>query len=417
MAKQFKDIIKFKELLKKAIGNRTQAEFAKEIGINPVSLSRIMNGDTVPKKETLVKISGHSNGINLNRFLDVCGYELEETNAYRKELETLSVDERVAKNVESMIQGFNEMKNHMYKNIYEYCDFTFKIFAKEDMSIDEKEKTELTENEKEEFEMAEMAEIVQLSWENDKFSAVMDICIFFCETKFGAVYINDVACDSRTVGKYGSDVVSKMAAIGTNIGDNPAVLIRNFTKKNEMTAEEKFLRDIFGTPNAEKPTTPTIIKGIGFSVDEDLEYVFKEFIKNHKKAFCKSDKEKKIYQHYIEEYDENDKLPLEEYFHGYEADNSSRIYTSVWGTAIANIIFRETKLNVTFCDNSELLMDDKYDKENLTKNPYLIFTFRAPWEYNNIEKEVSEQFVTDVLDQYARELRSEAYPVLYKTYI
>lgn len=59
----------FRGLLRGAICNRTQAQFAKETGLSPEHVSRMLNNDNIhrPTKQTLIKIAGAAkNGITLH---------------------------------------------------------------------------------------------------------------------------------------------------------------------------------------------------------------------------------------------------------------------------------------------------------------------------------------------------------------
>lgn len=65
------------ELIKKAIGKRTNKAFAAEIDLSATHLSRILRNyfDYPPRKSTLEKIALHSEGrVSLEDLLFVCGY-------------------------------------------------------------------------------------------------------------------------------------------------------------------------------------------------------------------------------------------------------------------------------------------------------------------------------------------------------
>ena len=69
------------DLIKSAIGYRTQKWFAKETGITPAHLNRILHGKYPypPRKSTLKSIAAASEGrVSEQALLDACGYETED---------------------------------------------------------------------------------------------------------------------------------------------------------------------------------------------------------------------------------------------------------------------------------------------------------------------------------------------------
>lgn len=67
----------FIEMLRGGIGTRTQNQFAKETGLTPEYISRLLNGktDVVPRMSTLEKISTHTSRYGLNDYLKALGQE------------------------------------------------------------------------------------------------------------------------------------------------------------------------------------------------------------------------------------------------------------------------------------------------------------------------------------------------------
>lgn len=87
----------------------------------------------------------------------------------------------------------------------------------------------------------------------------------------------------------------------------------------------------------------SFIYGYGFNSDCDEEKLI-DFIKEHKEAFCKSNREKKLYndmlKHTESEYD------LEEFLEDYSCDNTGM---EGMGAVIANIMSRETGIRFAYC--------------------------------------------------------------------
>ncbi len=78
---------RFKELLKEAIGDRTQNEFSLLTGIAVAQLSRYIRGKAtyLPKPETLEKIANASEGrVKLSDLMECCGHEMEKYKEKKK---------------------------------------------------------------------------------------------------------------------------------------------------------------------------------------------------------------------------------------------------------------------------------------------------------------------------------------------
>ena len=68
---------RFRELLRCGIGDRSQRSFAKEAGITPEHVNRLLNSEIIsqPSKETLEKMAAVMNTVSLNELLEACGYK------------------------------------------------------------------------------------------------------------------------------------------------------------------------------------------------------------------------------------------------------------------------------------------------------------------------------------------------------
>ena len=73
---------KFRELLRCGIGDRSQRSFAKEAGITPEHVNRLLNSETIsqPSRETLEKMASVMNTVSLNELLEACGYQTVDPN-------------------------------------------------------------------------------------------------------------------------------------------------------------------------------------------------------------------------------------------------------------------------------------------------------------------------------------------------
>lgn len=389
----------FQELIRKAIGpNRTQSEFAKEAGLTPQYLNRLLNSDTVgkPTKTTLTKIAGHSfSGIPLATFMKACGYENTE-DALKDELRKLPIKDRIQRCVDAMIDGFYKLsENHpIYNSLYDFTDAVLMLYDEEDISASISEPRIV---QKGELGQAEKAAIVTLSWDDDfeirtrhnvwdGFAAELDILVCYSETTGGSVIIFDVKADQKTLMKYQSDIVFQLESMDEYRDDGKACIIRYKAKHRRAdfdpndTAEERLLKTIFG--DSTEKSYPIVDAGPGFYIDETPPYVFIQFIENHKDSLSEDLIERhnslkdKLTDDTIKDLEENEAYP---------------------SYLISSIIQKETGLH------TESNCDFKFESNRLA----VIFPAKHPWSYSDSEREMSKATVERILDKYARELRSE----------
>lgn len=132
----------------------------------------------------------------------------------------------------------------------------------------------------------------------------------------------------------------------------------------------------------------SFIYGYEFNSDCD-EGKLIDFIKEHKEAFCKSDREKELYndmlKHTESEYD------LEEFFEDYSCDNTGM---EGIGAVIANIMSRETGIRFAYCQPDG-------DCDTLAS---IVFDEKYPWLFNETEKELTEEKLSNICKKYMDEL-------------
>lgn len=123
------------------------------------------------------------------------------------------------------------------------------------------------------------------------------------------------------------------------------------------------------------------IMSYGFNSNCDEEKLI-DFIKEHKEAFCKSDREKKLYNDMLN-YTESE-YNLEDFFEDYSCDNTGM---TGLGAVIANIMSRETGIRFAYCQPESIVFDKKY-----------------PWLFNETEKELTEEKLSNICKKYMDEL-------------
>ena len=132
----------------------------------------------------------------------------------------------------------------------------------------------------------------------------------------------------------------------------------------------------------------SFIYGFGFNCDCKEEKLI-DFVKTHKEAFCRSDKEKKLYENMLDytasEYD------LEEFFEDYCCDNTA---LNGNGAVIANIMSRETGIRFEYCQPDDAC-------ETLAS---VVFGAGYPWQLNEVEKNLTEEKLSNICKRYMDEL-------------
>ena len=133
----------------------------------------------------------------------------------------------------------------------------------------------------------------------------------------------------------------------------------------------------------------SFIYGYGFNIDCDEEKLI-DFIKDHKEAFCKSDREKELYNDILNykktEYD------LEDFFEDYNCDNTGM---EGIGAVVANIMSRETSVRFSYCQPDE----------GCGTFASVVFEERYPWQFNENEKELTREKLLNIFKKYMEELR------------
>lgn len=133
----------------------------------------------------------------------------------------------------------------------------------------------------------------------------------------------------------------------------------------------------------------SFIYGYGFNCDSD-EGKLIDFIKEHRETFCKSDREKELYNDMLN-YTESEYYGLEDFFEDYSCDNTGM---EGMGAVIANIMSRETGIRFAYCQPDG-------DCNTLAS---VVFEEGYPWQLNENEKELTEEKLLNICKKYMNEL-------------
>ena len=179
---------KFRDLLKKGIGTRTQKEFSAQAGIAQATISRMLNDETIPcpKVKTLETFAKYMNNVTLSELLDACGYEVPvlETVVMRFESDISDFfafsDETV-----SVYSDMDDLLEKLKIFLGERVTRFFHFPSKEDIPGDFVKRG------------AENAEEVEFRWCYDNYRCTTYFRIFYVQTQKGKIFFIGTDIDTE----------------------------------------------------------------------------------------------------------------------------------------------------------------------------------------------------------------------------
>ena len=267
---------KFRELLKKGIGSRTQREFAAQTGIANVTINRMLNNENLPcpKVSTLETFAMNMSNVTLNELLSACGYEIPSL-------------EDIVLQMESDISdffAFESLGTNIFTSLDEIIVKMAGFLKRRSVTITNK-KNDIAIPSNMELKGAENTCTIEVEWNYDKVS---------CTTIFNIFYLMTVS--------------GKIVFIGTDIDEirEGNGKIRNTyirkTKKKISLEEERLLSAIFGELYDENGNPykrlPTVYIGYGFEINNVPEG-FIDFLNKHSNTFCDSKENIELYNRII----------------------------------------------------------------------------------------------------------------------
>ena len=137
----------------------------------------------------------------------------------------------------------------------------------------------------------------------------------------------------------------------------------------------------------------SVVYGYGFETEYNFQK-FSDFLKNHRAAFCRSEKENKLY----EEFEQlSSDCNIGEFFEGYAGDVNE---IEGAGSVIANIMYRETGIRFICC-----LADGDCDTLEA-----VLFSEKYPWCFTEKERTLKEKELERICQDYMSELGIPGHP-------
>lgn len=436
----------FRNLLRIAICNRTQAQFANESGISAEHLNRMLNAETInrPTRTTLTKIaSAAKNGVTFQRLIDALDAEDEKkqtitAEVLKREQKIKEAQQDFAPTFEEMAQVSIENLNHIIRDQIAY-PFIIKSAA------DVMETIMDTYNEWDPKNLLICYDIgksrkyigtrhpdvqdyipIDLSMSNYETSAETTMLLYYTKVADQLVVqditlavadIEDLygmplaAMDEKDADDDGTKQLDDAYAKPYYIEFTSNCHFREIYRSKEENLEKRVLESIFG----EKQTYPTSIVGTGFWV-KDVPKNFGKFISEHIKSVITAyEDEPDVYEKLetelhaiLEETQDNNRLVqfFDEFDdHGYfDFEN----YQYGWLGTISNVMRQET--GWTFESFQHVTSDDWKDRSE-----YDCIMIRS----ENVEKEeIKREALLNAICQYAYELEIDTFgDILFHTVI
>lgn len=262
----------FREYLKKMIGDRTQAEFAKERGITPEHLSRMLRSERPgrPAKTTLKSLAAGSEE-DREELERLCGYKDDDN---RVIIET--DQDMVMKRIREMRDGFSDMTKgvRVFDSLRDFLDEYTLLY--------DSKKAEFTVGEKIEYEgdghfgaeyVAPIVAATGMGYQKCKVYAA----VYFSETRGGKTIVLDTAFDGRSVAEAGVRMDDERRKEAEKL---PYL----YTLETDSVMAEQFLKKLFGDSNDEQVTATRIGMGFRFVPEMISDDTMRGFVKKHRGA-------------------------------------------------------------------------------------------------------------------------------------
>ena len=329
---------RFRELLKKGIGNRTQKEFAEQVNMAQATISRMLNDEVIscPKVKTLEVFAAHMPNVSLSELMSACGYEMP------------GIEDAVAK-MESDVEdffAFGQSDNRL--DVVADVDTLMKNMEAF-LSRDTRKVRvmallgEVTREMKDRG--AEEAVHVSITWKYDCFACCTAFDLFYVETKSGKVIV-----------------------IGSSITEEPDIregYIRHTKVEDsrEISRETRdiyaMLKEIIGADGKTCKVSPQTWAGAGFYYDKTPEG-FLDFLNAHADTFCDSRENADMYRRVTEGEDADAVF----------ADYEGHLHTFGTGAVVADIMRKESGDNYVYLTEDEEIPKEQRNACIMARNYY-----------------------------------------------
>lgn len=249
------DIDKFRKLLKKAIGDRKQKEFAEIAGLSYFNLNRMLKNDSngVPKRSSLEKIAEASQGrVTISQLLYVCGYESDDPGI--SSIPAGDPDETMTDGEKKCAAVAGQLKNALeklsgsaqkYGSVETLLETAAYMTGRSNIRFSLQEPKEYDGTGR---RGAENYVTGVYCWFAGGYDAILAFSLFFSRTEKGGYIISDCAFDLDTLLKCGNERAGRYLMMISAKGDvkyTDHPVVYHARKYIPVSAEEKLLAAIF----------------------------------------------------------------------------------------------------------------------------------------------------------------------------
>ena len=299
----------FRELLRKGIGLRTQADFAEACGITRPYLNTLLKKDLIgrPTIETLRKMAKVMKSVSYRDLMESCGYPVlniqELADAIAADFELFFMD-----NDRSSASPVTHIP------ILELCDTFYMLYCPAEVDEMKFIIKEEHDNTNEKYPDADKESVVEISWGDQEYD---------CKTR-AHLYYALTRSEARVM--LGVDIE------GTK--DGASAIIED---KRVSGVEKHLLEAIFGREDDE--LYPTFSCGLGFPY-KNTPVKFKQFLSNHRATFCTDEKKSDLWRRIVVD-DEIPDAACEKFSEEHKDDDEFHGLTT--GIIVADIMTEELK--------------------------------------------------------------------------
>lgn len=263
------DYERLRDVIREAIGDETQKEFAAKCGMSVPHLNRLMNEESPsrPYKSTLKKIAYYTSA-SYEDLLVMCGYETSPADARKKQ----RPEERAEMNARDMANGFKAMTQSVrpYDSIRDFLEEYIMLYSTENVSTRYSAPKECDDNRAEYYAMC------YFEFSNEDYKCTTWFVLYFYRTHSGKIFITNVGMEAEDMVYAGMTELADMVRKGRNKEEHSPYIYRIVYRK---TAEERMLEAIFRDTCGEE--YPTSVVGFGFEYPRTPD-TFDQFLELHK---------------------------------------------------------------------------------------------------------------------------------------
>lgn len=260
----------FRELLKKGIGLRTQADFAEACGITRPYLNTLLKKDLIsrPTVETLRKMAKAMSNVPYRDLMESCGYPIlniqELADAIAAQLELFFMD-----------SDRNATSPVTHVPILELCDTFDMLYCPAEVDEMKFVIKEEKDNANEKYPDADKEIVLDVIWNDQEYDCKTRVHLYYALTRSGARVM------------LGAEVERAENGASATIKERH---VMGWGEKHLMAA-------IFGRDDDE--LYPTFDEGHGFQYKKTPKK-FKEFLSNHRATFCTNEERCGLWRRIVE---------------------------------------------------------------------------------------------------------------------